>query len=97
MYKILIAHDVAEGAELRATTKTVHKAYLDAPPPGIEVLLSGPLLGDDGGEIGSVIVFRSNDAAQLRAFLANEPYIRAGLFARTELREWNWVRGNPYR
>jgi uncharacterized protein len=96
MFRILIAHDVPDGAALRAATKLVHKAYLDTPPEGIEVLLSGPMLDESEREMGSVIVFRAADEAQLRAYLADEPYQQAGLFARTELRGWTWRRGNPY-
>ncbi|PXB68003.1 hypothetical protein C0046_41155, partial [Pseudomonas aeruginosa] len=32
---------------------------------------------------------------EVQAFLADDPYVRAGLFQRVEIRPWNWSLGAP--
>lgn len=46
-----------------------------------KIVIGGPLLTDDGqGMIGSAFVFDTDDRAEVDAFLANDPYAKAGLF-----------------
>lgn len=96
MFFLFTGTDKANRLELRMKTKATHKLYLDSAPSDVEVLFSGPLVDADGRESGSAIVFRAVDKARLRAFLDDEPYHRAGLYARSEIRQWLWRRGNPY-
>ena len=35
------------------------------------------------------------DVLEVQAFLADDPYVRAGLFQRVEIRPWNWSLGAP--
>ncbi len=65
--------------QTRLDTRSAHleyaKGFLD------KILIGGPLLTDDGqGMIGSAFVFDTDDRAELDAFLANDPYAKAGLF-----------------
>jgi uncharacterized protein len=67
-------------ADLRQRVRPEHKAYLAA--VGDRIAFAGPLTADDGqAMIGSLLVidFASREAAQ--AWLANEPFTRAGLYA----------------
>ena len=50
-------------------------------------------LDDDGGMIGSLVVLDVADRAAAEAWAAGDPYARAGLFARVEIRRWNKVIG----
>jgi uncharacterized protein len=72
--------DKPQAAELRQRVRPEHKAYLGA--VGDRIAFAGPLTTDDGqAMIGSLLVieFASREAAQ--AWLANEPFTRAGLYA----------------
>jgi uncharacterized protein len=72
--------DKPDAAELRQRVRPEHKAYLAA--AGERIAFAGPLTSDDGQRmIGSLLVidFASRDAAQ--AWLAGEPFTRAGLYA----------------
>jgi len=66
--------------ELRLRVRPEHKAYLAAVAD--RIAFAGPLVGDDGETmIGSLLAidFDSREAAQ--AWLAGEPFTRAGVYA----------------
>jgi hypothetical protein len=83
---IFIFHllDRPDAAPLRERVRPEHKAYLGAVAD--RIAFAGPLTGDDGATmIGSLLAidFDSRDAA--RAWLADEPFTREGLYASVEL------------
>ena len=96
MFFAVIAKDHPDSFALRADTKLRHMAHLDAAAPGLRVLQSGPLLGSQGGECGSLLILEADTQAAVEAFVSRDPYVEAGLFASTEVRPWLWRRGNPY-
>jgi uncharacterized protein YciI len=52
------------------------------------VRLGGPFLDAQGNMAGSLIIFEAADLDAARAWAANDPYAKAGLFARTDVRPW---------
>jgi hypothetical protein len=76
--------DKPDGAALRQQVRPEHKAYLAQVAD--RIAFAGPLTHDDGVTmIGSLLAidFASRDAA--RAWLADEPFTRAGLYAGVEI------------
>ena len=76
--------DKPDTAALRQRVRPEHKAYLAAVAE--RIAFAGPLTHDDGVTmIGSLLAidFASRDAAQ--AWLADEPFTRAGLYASVEV------------
>ncbi|MES2974843.1 MAG: YciI family protein [Pseudomonadota bacterium] len=76
--------DKPAGGELRQRVRPEHKAYLGAVAD--RIAFAGPLLADDGVTmVGSLLAidFESREAAQ--AWLAAEPFTRAGLYAATSI------------
>lgn len=76
--------DRPDGAALRQRVRPEHKAYL-ARVAG-RIAFAGPLVHDDGVTMmGSLLAidFDSRDAAM--AWLADEPFTRAGLYAGIEV------------
>lgn len=72
--------DKPAAAELRQRVRPEHKGYLAAIAD--RIAFAGPLLADDGTTmVGSLLVidFASREAAQ--AWLSQEPFTRAGLYA----------------
>lgn len=72
--------DKPESAELRLRVRPEHKACLAAVAG--RIAFAGPLAHDDGASmLGSLLAidFESREAAH--AWLANEPFVRAGLYA----------------
>ena len=76
--------DKPETAALRARVRPEHKAYLAQVAD--RIAFAGPLTHDDGvAMIGSLLAidFASREAAM--AWLADEPFTRAGLYAGVEV------------
>lgn len=74
---------------LRASTRPLHLAYLEAAID--RVLVAGPLLDDDGSPIGSMMLMEFPDRRSAVAFAADDPYARAGLFASVAVTAWRQV------
>jgi uncharacterized protein YciI len=73
-----------DAAALRRSAKADHFAYIE----GIldRLLVAGPLVGpDDGGHCASVFVYAVDTEAAARELLENDPYFRAGIYARVRL------------
>ena len=84
MIYVLRLLDKPGSAALRQRVRPEHKAYLGAVAE--RIAFAGPLTQDDGVTmIGSLLAidFASREAAQ--AWLADEPFTRAGLYARAEI------------
>ncbi len=76
--------DKPEHGDLRQRVRPVHKDYLAAVAD--RMAFAGPLTHDDGKTmLGSLLVidFPSRDAAH--AWLAGEPFTKAGLYASTTI------------
>jgi len=71
-------------AETRTAKRAEHKAYLAAVESSIH--FAGPLVAEDGATvIGSLLVVDHPDRAAAEAWLADEPFTRAGLYQSTEI------------
>ena len=84
MIYAIVLIDRPGSAELRQRVRPAHKAYLQAVAQ--RIAFAGPFTSDDGlTMIGSLLAidFASRDAAQ--AWLADEPFTQAGLYASTSV------------
>ncbi len=84
MLYVLHLLDKPGTADLRRRLRPEHKTFLARMAD--RIAFAGPLLADDGETmIGSLLVidFPSADAA--RAWLADEPFTRAGLYGQTRI------------
>jgi uncharacterized protein YciI len=84
---VMIGHDGPRGRELRPTHRPAHLAGLEPLAEAGRIRHAGPMLGDDGAPIGSVVLFEAGDLAEARAIAARDPYVTQGIFARYEVRE----------
>ena len=82
---VLICIDKPGSLELRMATRQAHFAYAGE-HKGIR--LGGPFLDETGDMAGSLIIMDADDIEAARAFSANDPYTKAGLFERVEIRPW---------
>jgi uncharacterized protein YciI len=81
--------DKPNASDLRMATRADHLKYIDETTIGI--VLAGPLLGDDGAMQGSLFIVEAEDRAAVERFSAADPYRRAGLFERVEIRGFRTV------
>lgn len=86
----LIAIDKPGALDLRKANRDAHVAYLK--DSGV-VQQAGPFLSNEGEMCGSLIILDVADMEAAQAFAAGDPYGKAGLFERVELRAWNRVIG----
>jgi uncharacterized protein YciI len=68
----------------RLATRDAHLAYIAE--HGAAVKLGGPLLDADGQPNGSLIILEVEDMAAAEAFANKDPYRRANVFERVEIR-----------
>ena len=73
------------GAE-RLRVRDEHRARLRAGAPGLRVHLGGPTEDEQGEMNGSLLVIDFTDRAAALAWLAAEPFTRAGVYGRSEVR-----------
>lgn len=87
MNRVLFAFhliDRADAGDLRARVRPEHKAYLAQVAE--HIAFAGPLLADDGQPmIGSLLVIDFADRVAVDAWLRDEPFTRAGLYAESRV------------
>lgn len=86
----LIARDKDGALQVRKDNRDAHLAYIKE--TGV-VLHAGPLLNAAGEMAGSLFALNLEDMDAAKAWAANDPYAKAGLFQDVELVHWNKVIG----
>lgn len=81
----VIAVDKENSLLLRLATREAHFAY--AKKTGV-IRLGGPFLDGNSDMAGSLMLFEASDLEAAKAWHAADPYVKAGLFARSEVRPW---------
>jgi uncharacterized protein YciI len=85
MLFVVVAIDKENSLSLRMATREAHFAY--ARDTGV-IKLGGPFLDAKGDMAGSLIFFEAENIEAARAWHANDPYVKAGVFAHSEVRAW---------
>jgi hypothetical protein len=94
MLYIIYQIDGPDSPEIRAATRDAHFKYLDDHEDIL--VLGGALLAEDGKtRTGSVLIINVENLAAAEAFSENEPFRRAGLFARVEINRMRRGQWNP--
>ena len=88
---VMIGHDGPRGLELRKLHRSAHLAGLEPLANAGRIRHAGPMLGDDGAPVGSVVLFEAENLAAAQAIAARDPYVTHGIFARYEVRETSVV------
>ena len=94
MLFIVLTTDKPESAEIRSGNRPEHLDYLKS--FGQQIVAGGATLSDDGEAMtGSFLLIDVADRAAADAFAAGDPFAKAGLFEKTEIRRWRKVIFNP--
>lgn len=91
----LICKDKPGHLQTRMDARPDHVAFLEKLNGDGKLAFAGPFLDGDGKPDGSLVVLDAADRAEAEALAAADPYARAGLFERVEIRPWNWVFNKP--
>ena len=78
-----VLHDAPGMAARRLAVRPEHKAYLAKVAE--RIAFAGPLLDEAGAMNGSLLVIDFADRAAALAWLAAEPFTRAGIYGRSEV------------
>ncbi|MDJ0769977.1 MAG: YciI family protein [Ilumatobacter sp.] len=73
--------------DLRRETRSAHLAHHSSRRHPV----GGPLLDGDGEPCGTLIIFEADTLADAEAFIADDPYVLAGLFGSTTVRAFEAV------
>jgi uncharacterized protein YciI len=83
----ILTQDKPDHLELRNSARAEHLDYLIANQA--KLLAGGALINDDGsGGHGGIIIVDTEDRAEAEAFIANDPFTKAGLFEKTTVCRW---------
>ncbi len=88
---ILTCIDKPESLALRMATREAHLAYVREHLDAIRA--AGPLLDEAGQMTGSHFLMDAETPESIRAFHEADPYSKAGLFERVEIRLWRQTLG----
>ena len=88
-----IGTDGTRGAELRNVHRPAHLEGIDELVAEDRIHHAGPLLGEDGAPVGSLILFEAETLDEARRIAARDPYVTEGIFERHEVHETKVVRG----
>ena len=94
MLYIIYQIDKPDAADVRAAHREAHFNYLDEHEDML--VLGGAILAEDGvTRRGSVLIINAPDREAAERFSANEPFRKAGLFARVEINRMRRGQWNP--
>ena len=87
----LMCFDKPDSLDLRMANREAHLAY--ARDHLAQIKVAGPYIDEAGNMSGSMFLMEADSADAVRAFNAADPYTRAGLFERVEVRRWRVTMG----
>ncbi len=93
MIFVAICRDRPGALQTRLDNRPAHLAYLEAHKAMVKA--AGALLGPDDKPVGSMLLLDCADKAAADAFLAADPFAKAGLFASVEATPWRQSVGAP--
>lgn len=85
----VIRHDHPNSLDLRLSARPKHLEYLKTVLD--KIMYGGALLDDDGKQIGSMLIIDVADKAEADRFADEDPFVEAGLFASTSVRQFRPV------
>jgi uncharacterized protein len=88
----LICIDKPGALEVRMGAREAHLAYVRGKLDQLK--LGGPFLDDKGDMAGSMMVVEAPDRAAVEAFSRDDPYTKAGLWERVEIRPFRLTLGS---
>lgn len=91
----LLCTDKPDHLQVRLDTRPAHVDFLNGLNAEGKLKMAGPFLGDDGKPCGSLVVIEAEDRAAAEALAAADPYAKAGLFEKVEIKTFNWVFNKP--
>jgi uncharacterized protein YciI len=93
MLYAIIAEDKPNGLEHRLAVRPTHLEHLKT--LGDKLVFAGPFLDENEKPKGSLMVIDAPGHAEAEAMAEQDPFVTQGVFARYEVKRWNWGINNP--
>lgn len=92
LFSIYCLDNETDGSARRAATRPAHLEWIKA--HNDKACFVGPLLAEDGATmIGSNLIITAENLADAKAFAAEDPYAKAGVFGSVRIHETKWILG----
>jgi uncharacterized protein YciI len=92
---MVYALDKPDRGTARLTARDAHRARLREHDHPVRVRIGGPLLDNDGGMIGTMLVVEAESMDLVRRFVDQDPYARADVYANVAIHPFKRGLGNP--
>lgn len=73
-----------------AAARPAHREYLKTLLDSGRLAISGPFTDDRGG----ILVYEANSVEEVEGMLRDDPFTKAGVFEKVQIREWRVVMAN---
>ena len=96
-YAVFVTHNPGM-SQTRSDLYDAFAAYLRDHPDHPDVVYhhGGPTIADNSEDVdGLLLAIEAPSIEAARSFVADSPYAKAGLFAETQVRRWDWTTGRP--
>lgn len=94
MLYLITCTDVADGPAIRDRVLATHLDHIAAVLPEKRIRIAGPVNGPNGKPHGSYFIVEAESEADARAFLARDPFHKAGLWATIKVEPCRAVAGD---
>ena len=92
MLFMVAAFDKPGMLETRLKARPEHLDYLKS--LGDRIKIGGGMLNEDDQPLGSLLIIEADDRGAVDALLQNDPYSKAGVFERVDIRPWRPALGS---
>ncbi|MFN2268701.1 MAG: YciI family protein [Desulfonatronovibrio sp.] len=82
---VFIGKDKPESEKIRTANREEHVAIMKELHQKGLIHFAGPFINDQGQMSGSLIIFSTDDEKMVQEIMANDPYVKAKLFAEREI------------
>ncbi|MEL7231066.1 MAG: YciI family protein [Pseudomonadota bacterium] len=89
---LINARDKADSLDLRMANREAHLDYAKGHMDRIKV--AGPVFNEAGDMAGSTLIMEFETLEEAKAWAADDPYAKAGLFERVEVVAYKWLLGD---
>lgn len=90
-----ICADKPNHLQVRLDARPEHLVFLNGLNDAGTLKFAGPFLDENGKPNGSLVVVEAASKEEAAEISAADPYAKAGLFERVEIRPWSWTFNNP--
>lgn len=80
---------------VRMETRPAHVEHLNRLDAEGRLKMAGPFLDAEGKPSGSLMIVSAENLEAATAIADSDPYAKAGLFERVDIKPFNWVFKNP--